>query len=628
MLLGQLVDRLSRRPAIARYLSVDSLLLLFQLLQCLNEYIAWQQSSHSLPSPSLPPNVKRFLVSALALQVIEARSREQLIDDSWDMLRYAVWESMVHHGPQSSTEARRSQEIVDLFLIHGVPEGLAYHNFFPFTKTCHDPECLGVNDAPDERRPLTRLIGTKCVYFTREFGPIPAMSFSAQCRSCYTRYYPTYYIHEGRSTRTYDFGIPPMIHISTHTYIEITLCEQFTASLSFAWVSTTNSAKIYNNQHQAAIARFPAEWCKYSPVLDGPKVLDVFFLLALLREHDEHDTPLVLRNDAPRDVRINIELEKRNSLMVGPGQEQWAHICKRCCAVQEVDGMIRAVVTDGVTIGRPCCGVHDCQGRLPTQQHRYCREHEEMEKQCCIIGCTANVEDGHQTCSDEMHRSLEGTHDITKTALFQLRNRLEPDSIPIDASTANAKLRAQFGRRWTHNEQLCVATCGVVLGRATFYGSEAPNGVRLFLRRLFPTLRSVPRCIFYDNACGLKRILLSMPNETHFDACALPVDVFHMKSKHSESDEVCQNYCNPAQFKDLYDEASGKWRFNSSAAEMTNAWFVGFHSIVREMCQERYEFCLDEVIKQRNRALVADLARQGHLPQRLPREWLFADTTS
>jgi len=43
----------------------------------------------------------------------------------------------------------------------------------------------------------------------------------------------------------------------------------------------------------------------------------------------------------------------------------------------------------------------------------------------------------------------------------------------------NKTIRARFGRRRTHNEQLCVASCGIILGRATFYGSEAPNGVRV-----------------------------------------------------------------------------------------------------------------------------------------------------
>ena len=45
--------------------------------------------------------------------------------------------------------------------------------------------------------------------------------------------------------------------------------------------------------------------------------------------------------------------------------------------------------------------------------------------------------------------------------------------------TGNRSVKARFGRRRTHNEQLCVASCGVILGRATFFGSEAPNGVRV-----------------------------------------------------------------------------------------------------------------------------------------------------
>lgn len=47
------------------------------------------------------------------------------------------------------------------------------------------------------------------------------------------------------------------------------------------------------------------------------------------------------------------------------------------------------------------------------------------------------------------------------------------------SDVGNKAPRARFGRRRTHNEELCVASCGVILGRATFYGSEAPNGVRV-----------------------------------------------------------------------------------------------------------------------------------------------------
>jgi hypothetical protein len=43
----------------------------------------------------------------------------------------------------------------------------------------------------------------------------------------------------------------------------------------------------------------------------------------------------------------------------------------------------------------------------------------------------------------------------------------------------NHQVKASFGQRWTHNEELYVASCGVILGRATFLGSEALNGVRV-----------------------------------------------------------------------------------------------------------------------------------------------------
>jgi hypothetical protein len=43
----------------------------------------------------------------------------------------------------------------------------------------------------------------------------------------------------------------------------------------------------------------------------------------------------------------------------------------------------------------------------------------------------------------------------------------------------NQTVKARLGRKRTHNEELCVASCGAILGRATFYGSEAPNGVRV-----------------------------------------------------------------------------------------------------------------------------------------------------
>jgi hypothetical protein len=54
-----------------------------------------------------------------------------------------------------------------------------------------------------------------------------------------------------------------------------------------------------------------------------------------------------------------------------------------------------------------------------------------------------------------------------------------PESCPSKPEAGNHKIWAHFGRKRTHNEELCVVSCGVILGRATFYGSEGPNWVHV-----------------------------------------------------------------------------------------------------------------------------------------------------
>ncbi len=43
---------------------------------------------------------------------------------------------------------------------------------------------------------------------------------------------------------------------------------------------------------------------------------------------------------------------------------------------------------------------------------------------------------------------------------------------PQKPESGNRKVIARFGRRQTHNEQLMVRPCGMIIARATFFGSE------------------------------------------------------------------------------------------------------------------------------------------------------------
>lgn len=130
-----------------------------------------------------------------------------------------------------------------------------------------------------------------------------------------------------------------------------------------------------------------------------------------------------------------------------------------------------------------------------------------------------------------------------------------------------------------------------------------------FVEQTFATPGSAPEFLIYDNNCNLKKHVRDVP---FFDNIALPVDVFHFKCKHKETDTFCQLHCNPASFPELLD--GEKWRFNTSIAEQTNAWFGGYLSMCREMGADRYDLFLDEMIRMRNELIVEKLEKSNLLP--------------
>ncbi|KAJ8688737.1 hypothetical protein PTI98_013495 [Pleurotus ostreatus] len=332
--------------------------------------------------------------------------------------------------------------------------------------------------------------------------------------------------------------------------------------------------------------------------------------------------------------------------MEGPGQELYAHACDVCFHVVQGDNgelrKIQAAVCDGNTIGHPCCAVHDSKIPLARRSHWYCLEHTSHEDICAIKGCDLAVEHGHRTCGLEDHRRAESHYFEKGQALFQLSARLKKAGVTSTTDAMGgvndeeydnlAKLendneedldcdgkpeitrqsvKAAFGRRYTHAELLIMRPCGVILSRATMYGSEAISGVHFAAKATFPTQNSTPEFFFYDSNCKLIAHQRSI-HDHHFDQTARPVDVFHFKTKHTVTDLHCQQNCNPAAFPELI--VNGKWRFNTSICEQTNVWFGSYHAIVQNMDPVQYNFYLDEMIKRRNCYIVQELNRKGKSP--------------
>ncbi|KAL1952122.1 hypothetical protein VTO73DRAFT_1271 [Trametes versicolor] len=183
---------------------------------------------------------------------------------------------------------------------------------------------------------------------------------------------------------------------------------------------------------------------------------------------------------------------------------------------------------------------------------------------------------------------------------------------PEKPEMGNRSLRATFGRRRTHNEQLGTRPCGIICFRETFYGSETTPQVLDLLRKKYVVPGTLPRFCFYDNCCGLYMHSQAQGETLHLEM-GMPVDVFHWKTKHKKSNVACSVHCNPYNYPELIapDE---RWFFNSSIAEQTNVWFGGYHAIIREMGAIYYDFFLDEMIKEKNRLTREKLKAQGCIP--------------
>ncbi|TFK59183.1 hypothetical protein BDN72DRAFT_906089 [Pluteus cervinus] len=468
-----------------------------------------------------------------------------------------------------------------------------------------------------------------------------AYSSSFKCQECHIRYYHNHYVVNG--TRVY-YGpayIPQFIQIEDHAFVEHALCELFTTQMLYAWVSSQNCAKIFNaiaNLHEGV------------SVLSSEQVFRAFAYNALLRHHYELRRPLTIQNGGDNDHRLKLAMEARNSYIIRNGQEEVMHACSTC-ERQWISGpgykglrSFRAVVTDGITLGHPCCKVHNCPNPLPNNRAHFCEDHKDRKKTCVVVECKVVAEEGFGTCTDPAHRLLETTRNEKKRAFFQLQKRLqrplhesaqladpmgrveevewdEPGLEDEGKDTGkpeegNKPPKARFARRRSHNEQLIVSCCGVIIARATMFGAEAVSAVKDMFKSVYRCPEDLPDVGFYDDACHWQAHL-QKEQDTYFKDMILPVDVFHFKSKHKESDEFCQKNCNPAMWKELFDK-DNNWVFNSSAAEQVNVWMGGYLAIVRDMLADRYNFFLDEMIKRRNEVLIKQLYEKGKVPYHIP----------
>ncbi|KAG2741488.1 hypothetical protein P692DRAFT_201726600 [Suillus brevipes Sb2] len=552
--------------------------------------------------------------------------------------------------------------------------GIAARVLYPPVKTCINSEC-----AAQALSALLKQEEQRCVViFTHANGAHHAWSVHLKCQVCHTNYHHNYAVAD--KTRTYYGGMPSHIQVAEHQFVELELAMQWADLMQIA-VSATNCAHLYKIAQARVISttgHHNKPW-QFQSSLTTEEVWDAFVILALLDDHQRRGMQLRVPHMGDQKDRFSVAMRARTEQIIIHGQHELPHACYGCMRVfNSPDGTLRGtevIVTDGVTVGRPCCAVLRCTSPLTSNRHRFCLEHKKLELVCAVEGCGRPVANDSKTgksrkaCDDPMHVKMEAANTASSRSgksrtqrkkIATLTNAVEHDlgnieilpvqdvdewfehdiatgavrlvqasmttstgisdlvpSAPESSSCANkdapTKVKATFRRQRTNNEQLIVRPCGIISGRGTMYHHEAVSNVLILVEKIFSLPRArKPQHMIYDSNCNALREVESR-NIDFFRGMGMCVDAFHHKTKHKGSDTYCRERCDMRAYPELLDDEGGFY-FNSSIAEQTNVWFGSFHNICREMTPIKYDFFLDEMILRRNRVTVASLHSQGKFP--------------
>ena len=91
---------------------------------------------------------------------------------------------------------------------------------------------------------------------------------------------------------------------------------------------------------------------------------------------------------------------------------------------------IRVILSDGITIGRPCCGVRHCTEPLENvKKDRFCPGHKYRLEICAVEGCEERAASDFLTCTIPSHRELEGKRRARNGANFQLKSQIQRPTV-------------------------------------------------------------------------------------------------------------------------------------------------------------------------------------------------------
>ncbi|EGF98031.1 uncharacterized protein MELLADRAFT_96227 [Melampsora larici-populina 98AG31] len=295
-----------------------------------------------------------------------------------------------------------------------------------------------------------------------------------------------------------------IFHVHTHYFMTHRLAHHFKMSQMLQHSSIFNIVNLYNDTHIVACPPplfSPTQ--SFSSSLSAGVCKDGMDIHTLLYHFSSRSHQLVVPADGLDATRYEEAKEAHTAYVRANGSSHKNHSCGKCTSIrhcQQPDeySVIRAVVTDGLTIGRYRCSASraqleylamdagdpppngPCLNSLDNVRSRFCRKHFQLlQKQCEAQPCTRPVMLGQKTCDLESHIRAE-TAELQDYEDIQHANEADRyDEKGRDGGVSSKESRPKLSRERTHNDQLIVGACGVVLARQTMFRAESPSAVKV-----------------------------------------------------------------------------------------------------------------------------------------------------
>ncbi|KAF8060185.1 hypothetical protein FPV67DRAFT_1674149 [Lyophyllum atratum] len=235
------------------------------------------------PPEILPPSVKTFLEDSCKIS-------EECVEDCWEVLRSTIW-----HG----VGVNREQDFVE----HGHPRGLTSRTLYPPCQTCSNFDC----SRNKKGQLLKKAEQRQAVLYTLGEGALPVYTVHLYCESCNVNYHHNYSVKKDK--RTYYDGIPEIIQVGEHQFMEQKLVQLYMTMMLVSWTSATNCARMYNLTLSNTVP--PDDWA-FGFTVTTEHVWDAFVILSLMEDFERRSKTLVIPHTGAQKDCFTNALQERN----------------------------------------------------------------------------------------------------------------------------------------------------------------------------------------------------------------------------------------------------------------------------------------------------------------------------